>query len=321
MTDQSKILVTGASGFVGSALICRLRAEAGYLPVAASRASIADAGEVEQRRHDLENPSVLPSLDDIGVVVHTAARVHVMRESATDSLAEFRRVNVAGTVDLARAAALAGVKRFIFISSIKVNGEQTADGCRFGALDVPAPQDPYAISKYEAEVKLREIEAQTGMSVVIIRPPLVYGPGVGANFKSMMRVLLKGWPLPLGAINNRRSLVGIANLVDLIIATLQHPAAAGRTFLVSDGVDLSTTQLLRSLAAALAVPARLLPVPRPVLERAAGLLGKGAIAQRLCGSLVVDITDTCNALNWTPPVSQNAGLKATADDYLAHEHP
>lgn len=321
MTDQSKILVTGASGFVGSAVIARLKAEAGYLPVAASRAAIAEPGELEQRRHDLENPSVLPTLDDIGVIVHAAARVHVMRESATDSLAEFRRVNVDGTVSLARAAARAGVRRFIFISSIKVNGEQTADGCRFGADDVPAPQDPYAISKYEAEVKLREIEAQTGMSVVIIRPPLVYGPGVGANFKSMMRVLLKGWPLPLGAINNCRSLVGIDNLVDLIIATLEHPAAAGGTFLVSDGVDLSTTQLLRSLAAALAVPARLLPVPRPILERAAGLLGKGAIAQRLCGSLVVDMTDTCNALNWTPPVSQNAGLKATADDYLAHEHP
>lgn len=320
MTKQSKILVTGASGFVGRALVARLKLEAAYLPVAASRTAMPKGWEVEERRHDLEGSGGLPTLDDIDVIVHTAARVHVMRESALDSLAEFRRVNVDGTVNLAKTAALAGVRRFIFISSIKVNGEQTADGCRFKADDVPAPQDPYAISKYEAEVQLREIEAQTGMSVVIIRPPLVYGPGVGANFKSMMRALLKGWPLPLGAIDNRRSLVGIDNLVDLIVATVKHPAAAGRTFLVSDGVDLSTTQLLRSLAGALAVPARLVPLPRPALELAAGLLGKGAITQRLCGSLVVDMNDTCNALNWTPPVSQDAGLKATADDYLAHEH-
>jgi len=320
MTEQRRILVTGATGFVGRAIIARLQLEEGYLPVAASRSPLSPWGVVEQRLHDLEDPLALPILDDIQAIVHTAARVHVMHDSATDSLAAFRHVNVEGTVNLAKAAARAGVKRFVFISSIKVHGEQTSDGCPFRADDVPAPQDPYGISKHEAEGRLRDIEAQTGMSVVIIRPPLVYGPGVGANFRSMMRVLAKGLPLPLGAINNRRSLVGIDNLVDLIVASLDHPAAGGRTFLVSDGVDLSTTQLLRNLAAALGRPARLLPVPRPVIEAVARLLGRGAVAQRLCSSLTVDVSQTCTLLNWTPPVSQKSGLKATADYFLAHDH-
>lgn len=256
------------------------------------------------------------ALEEISTVVHCAARVHVMTDTAADPLTEFRRVNVQGTLNLARQAAAFGVQRFVFISSIKVNGEATKLDQPFTADDEPAPLDPYGISKMEAEQGLRKIAAETDMEVVIIRPPLVYGPGVKANFQAMMRWLARGIPLPLGAIHNRRSLVALDNLVDLIVTCVDHPAAANQTFLVSDGEDLSTTQLLQRMGEALGKPARLIPVPSVLLKLGAALVGKPAVAQRLCGSLQVDISKTRQLLGWTPPLSVDEGLKRAAEGYL-----
>lgn len=252
------------------------------------------------------------ALQDIDVVVHAAARVHVMSDRSADPLAEFRKVNVDGTVHLAREAAASGAKRFIFLSSVKVNGEMTATGRPFRAVDIPAPQDPYGVSKLEAEQALMQVGKETGMEIVVVRPPLVYGPGVKANFHNMMRWLRKGIPLPLGSIDNRRSFVALDNLVDLIITCINHPAAAGHVFLVSDGEDLSTPELLRRLGAALGRPARLLPVPTFLLISGAALLGKPGIAQRLCSSLQLDISDTTEILGWRPPVTVNIALQETA---------
>ena len=252
------------------------------------------------------------ALVDVNSVVHLAARVHVMHDTAADPLTAFRVVNVEGTLSLARQAAAAGVKRFVFISSVKVNGEATLPGQPFTADDVPAPLDAYGVSKMEAEQGLRELSAQTGMEVVIIRPPLVYGPGVKANFAAMMRWLRRGVPLPLGAIHNQRSLVALDNLVDLIVTCLTHPAAANQTFLVSDGEDVSTTELLRRMGRAMGHPAHLIPVPASLLKLAATMLGKQDVAQRLCGSLQVDIEKTRRLLGWTPPLSLDEGLRRAA---------
>ena len=256
------------------------------------------------------------SLLDCEVVIHAAARVHVMRESSKDPLASFRKVNVEGTLNLARQAAAKGVRRFIFISSIKVNGEETF-GVPYTADSEPAPVDPYGISKLEAEQGLMSIASQTGMEVVIIRPVLVYGPGVKANFLSMMKWLSQGIPLPFGAINNRRSLVALGNLVDLVVTCIDHPKAANQKFLVSDGDDLSTTMLLNKMAQALNKPARLLPIPSFFLKLAAFLLGKQSLSQRLCGSLQVDIDKNRELLGWKPPLSVDSALGATARDFLA----
>lgn len=250
------------------------------------------------------------------VVVHCAGRAHVMNEQAADPLAEFRRVNVDGTLNLAQQAAAAGVKRFVFLSSIKVNGEETRAGQPYTAFDAPAPQDPYGVSKWEAEQGLRSLAKATGMELVIIRPVLVYGPGVKANFRSMMKWVHNGVPLPLGAVNNKRSFVYIDNLVDLIRTCIEHPAAAGQTFLVSDDKSLSIPQLLRLLSVALESPARLIPVPAVVLNVLASLIGKGPQMRRLSGSLEVDICHTCTTLNWTPPASPEDGFHATARAFL-----
>jgi UDP-glucose 4-epimerase len=249
------------------------------------------------------------ALTGVDAVVHTAARVHVMQEAAADPLVEFRRVNAQGTLSLARQAARAGVQRFVFISSIKVNGEVTRPGCPFTVRDLPAPVDAYGISKQEAEAGLRDIAFQTGMEVVIIRPPLIYGPGVKANFAALMRAVQRGWPLPLGAVHNQRSLVGLDNLVDLIAVCLVHPRAANQTFLVSDGHDLSTSQLVQRLARAAGVSALLLPVPVWVLQAGAALLGRGDAVQRLCGNLQVDISQAQTVLDWKPPVSVETGFR------------
>ena len=255
----------------------------------------------------------------ISTVVHCAARVHVMDDDAADPLREFRRINVDGTLRLATQAAEAGVRRFVFISSIKVNGESTVLGRPFTAQQAPAPIDPYGVSKWEAEQLLRKLSAETAMEVVIIRPVLVYGPGVKANFLNMMRWLYKGVPLPLGAIHNKRSLVALDNLVDLIVTCIDHPKAANQTFLVSDGEDLSTTELLRRMSQALGKRPRLLPVPAWMLETAANVVGKQSIAQRLCGSLQVDISHTRERLGWTPPVSVDAALRKTAQHFLEQQ--
>ncbi len=312
------ILVTGATGFVGAALVARLARE-GFETRACVRRDVANtpAGVHAVRVSDLtSDTNWRDALVGVEVVVHAAARVHVMADTASDPLAEFRRINVEGTVNLARQAAAAGVRRFVFVSSIKVNGEATKLGMPYSAEDAPAPTDPYGVSKMEAEQALRALAQQTGMALVIIRPPLVYGPGVKANFQAMMRWLARGVPLPLGAIDNRRSLVSLDNLVDLIVACLGHPAAVNQTFLVSDGEDLSTTQLLRRMAQALGRPARLIPMPSAWLRLGAALLGKPAVAQRLCGSLQVDISKTRQLLGWNPPLSVDEGLKKAAEGYL-----
>jgi len=249
------------------------------------------------------------ALQGVAIVVHLAARVHVMKEVSGDPLTEFRRVNVEGTFNLARQAGAAGVRRFVFISSVKVNGESTQDGRPFTEADTPNPQDAYGQSKHEAEQGLRLIAADTGMEVVIIRPPLVYGPGVKANFAALMRTVQRGWPLPLGAVHNQRSLVALDNLVDFIVACTIHPDAANQTFLVSDGQDISTTDLVRGLARAAGKQARLLPVPVWALQLAAGLIGKGSTVQRLCGNLQVDISKARRLLGWVPPVSVAEGLR------------
>jgi len=311
-----RVLVTGATGFVGEAIVFRLLLDKLFTPVAAVRGETRLSGLCSVVPFDLSDEFALPPLSDVEVVIHCAARVHVMNDTVTDPLAQFRKVNVEGTARLARAAAKSGVKRFIFISSIKVNGENTLPGAPFKADDQPAPGDPYGVSKREAEDVLFKIGREMGMEVAVIRPPLVYGPGVKANFLSMMRWLSRGVPLPLGALSNRRSLVAIGNLVDLIITCIAHPAAANQVFLVSDGEDLSTTQLLQRMAVALKVRVRLLPVPQAVLRFGAVLAGRKALAQRLCDSLQVDIEKTCSVLGWLPPVGVDKALEVTASHYL-----
>jgi len=314
---MTRVLITGATGFVGRALASLLNRSPDYVVVTASRSTRHILEGVEHRAHDLLNPDRVPELSDIDVVIHTAARVHVMDDQSTDKLGAFRAANVVGTIALASAAAQAGVKRFICLSSIKVNGEETAPGTPFTARDLPNPQDAYGISKWEAEQALRELELKTGIEVVVVRPPLVYGPGVKANFAGMMRWLSRGVPLPLGAIKNQRSLVALGNLVDLLSVCVWHPAAKGQTFLVSDGADLSTTQLVQRMAKAMGCEARLLPVPGSVLRAAAFVMGKQAIAQRLCGFLQVDMDHTRSLLGWTPPLPIEEALKITADDFRA----
>jgi nucleoside-diphosphate-sugar epimerase len=316
-----KILVTGANGFVGKSLCTSLVAQ-GEAVRAVVRTANAQAGEVEQVVVGLIDAATdwSVALQDVDIVIHLAARVHVMNDTSIDPLAEFRKVNVDGTLNLAQQAAKAGVKRFIFISSVKVNGEQTELSKPFAEADIANPQDAYGVSKWETEQVLHKISVQTKMEVVIIRPPLVYGAGVKANFASMLKVVNRGIPLPLGAIHNKRSFVYVGNLVSLIIRCIDHPAAANQTFLVSDGHDVSTTELLRGYADALGVKARLLPIPQKLVEGCAAIIGKRDVAQRLCGNLQVDISKAHNLLGWTPPISLADGLKATAQGITKAEH-
>jgi nucleoside-diphosphate-sugar epimerase len=314
-----RVLITGSNGFVGVPM-SHAFTECGWQVRAATRRSIAfpanaasdvvTVGEIGPVTRWSE------ALSGVDAVVHLAARVHVMQDTAPDPLAEFRRVNVDGTLNLARQAAAAGVKRLVFLSSIKVNGEQTAPDAPYSVRDVPAPLDAYGISKHEAEQGLRQICADTGLESVIIRPVLVYGPAVKGNFLSMLELLAKGIPLPFGAIHNARSLVSVENLAHLARTCVTHPRASGHTFLVSDGEDLSTTELLKRLGRALDRPARLLPIPVSWLTAGASLLRKGDVARRVLGSLQVDITDTRAILDWAPPQNVDEGLRIAARAFL-----
>lgn len=313
------ILLTGGSGFVGRGVLELLSK---HQPVRATLRQLNIAGGTFRGVDFIQSSLSMDqdwssALSGVSVIVHCAARVHVMNEDAKDPLLEFRRVNVHGTLNLARQASEAGVRRFVFISSIKVNGECTDLGHPFTADQIPAPSDPYGVSKYEAEMGLKALSKETGMEVVIIRPTLVYGPGVKANFLSMMNWLRQGIPLPLGGVaKNRRSFVFLDNLVDLINVCISHPAAANQTFLVSDDEDLSTAGLLDRMALALGRPSKVITVPTALITLGAKLIGRSDISQRLCSSLQVDIKKTKDLLGWSPPVSVDEGLRQTAAHFL-----
>lgn len=310
-----KLLVTGATGFLGSKLLSRL-STLGCDVVTSSRgstASVSFGGSVINVGNMDANTDWEKAVKGVDVVIHTAAIAHVMNEGDARSVEHFRDVNTEGTLNLARQAASAGVKRFIFISTVKVLGESTAVDKPFEANDQFNPIGPYARSKQLAEVGLMQLGAETNMEVVIIRPPLVYGPGVKANFLRMIQWVEKGIPLPLGAIHNKRSFVALDNLVDLIVTCIDHPAAANQVFLAGDGEDLSTSELLRGIATAMGKPSRLLPVPESWLRLGANLLGKREVADRLLGSLQVDISKTRDMLGWKPPISVDEGLRRCFD--------
>lgn len=311
-----RILVTGANGFVGQAL-CEQALKEGFL-VRGSLRKPSDAlpniekviiGEIN------DETKWSAALHNVDVVIHLAARVHVMRESAENPIEEFRKVNVAGTEHLARSAAACGVKRLVFVSSIGVHGKQTILGRSFSELDNPYPHNDYALSKWEGELALHRVAHETGLEVVIIRPPLVYGADAPGNFAQMLKVLAKNIPLPLASIENRRSLVYIGNFVDVLLKCATHEAAAGQTYLVSDGEDVSTPDLLRQLGAAMGHPAHLWPCPPVLLKLAGRLVGKSGQIERLLGSLQVDSSKIRRELGWQPPYTLQQGLQATAEWY------
>ena len=312
--------VTGATGVVGLAL-CRALLGSGAsvraayrrsdgvprLPPEVTPVAIRSIGPDSQWKE---------ALNGVDTVLHLAARVHIMKDSAADPLVAFRAMNTLGTENLARQAAAAGVRRFVFVSSVKVNGESTPSDAGFTEADPHRPRDPYGISKSEAELALQRVSRETGLEVVIVRPPLVYGPCVKGNFLSVLKVLRRGLPLPLASVVNRRSLVYLGNLVDALILCARHPAAANQTYLVSDGEDVSTPDLLRRLAQAMGVPARLLPVPEALLRVGGSLAGRSKEMGRLLGSLVVDSSKITRELGWKPPFSLNEGLQRTADWFM-----
>ena len=311
----SMILVTGANGFVGRALSRRL-ANADFSVTAAWRGTGLPP---EAATRTVQIPSIGPCddfgalLDGCRVVVHLAARVHVMRENPVAALETYRQINLGGTLNLARQAAAAGVRRYIFLSTAKVLGEEGDIGDR--GDDLACPEGPYSLTKFEAEQGLRGISEETGLEIVVLRPPLVYGPGVRANFLRLLRAIDHGWPLPLGAVKNRRSMIYVGNLADAIVKCIEHPAASGRTYLVSDGEDLSSPDLVRRLAHELGRPARLLSVPLPLLRAAAQVLGKGRELDRLAGSLYFDAQAIYDELGWTPPFALDAALAETVRWY------
>ncbi len=314
------ILITGATGFVGHALARRLQRDAEIQIRKTYRAAPLDGATgdwvgVGDIGPDTDWSKALAGNE---VVIHCAARVHVMHDAGSaESLAQFRRVNVDGTRNLARQAAAAGVRRLVFVSSIKVNGEITTGLPPFSHHSVPAPQDAYGISKWEAEQQLWQTAQETGLQVVVVRPPLVYGPGVKANFLRLMQAVQRGLPLPFGLVDNRRSMVYVDNLTDLLLRCAVDARAASQTFLASDGTDLSTRSLVQHLAGALGRPARLINVPPTMMHAVTGLIGKKDVADRLLGSLQVDSSHAQTLLNWTPPCSIEEGMEATAAAFLA----
>lgn len=310
-----KTLVTGANGWLGHALVESLSGLSGEVlgtvranPMA-GQIAVGDIGP---------QTDWYAALHHCDSVVHLAARVHLMQDRAVEPLAAYRAVNTEGTLNLARQAAASGVRRFIFLSTIKVHGEST-DVRPFSESDIPNPQDPYAVSKWEAEQGLWEISKSTGMEVVVLRPPLVYGPGVKANFLKLMQWVDRGLPLPLASVDNRRSMIYVGNLVDAIRTCLIHPNAAGKTFLVSDGEDVSTPELIRRLAAAMRRPARLMPVSTDWMRFMGKIVGKAAAVDRLLGSLVIDMSAIQHDLGWKPPYQMEEGLTATAGWFKQHK--
>ena len=306
------VLVTGATGFVGTAL-CAALPGAGYRVRRAVRTARATPGEIVVGNID-ENTDWRTALEDVHAVVHLAARTHVRRDASGRGFDDYRRINVGGTTRLGRQAAAAGVHRFIFLSSIKVNGESTG-GDPFCETDVPRPQDAYGVTKLEAEKVLADLSCDSPMEIVVLRPPLVYGSGVKGNFLRLTSLLARGVPLPLASVHNRRSLIYVGNLVDAIIAALRAPQAAGRTYLVSDGEALSTPDLLRQMGRALGRDARLLRCPPAVLRGLGALIGRADEVARLTGSLEIDSTRIGRELGWAPPHSPEQGFRETADWY------
>jgi nucleoside-diphosphate-sugar epimerase len=309
-----KFMISGAGGFVGKALCAELlrRGQSVSAAVRSGNSLIENTEVIIIGAIDGET-NWADALADVNVVIHLAARVHVMRENATDPLAEFLKVNLHGTSNLARQAASSGVKRLVYVSSIKVNGEQTSTTQSFTELDEPSPQDFYSISKWQAEQALWRISQETGLEIVVVRPPLVYGSGVKGNFAQMLAVIAKHIPLPLAAVDNRRSLIYVKNLVDALIACATHPVAAGQTYLVCDGEDISTPDLLRQLGDAMGCPAHILPLPLSWLRMLGKLSGKSDQVERLLGSLQVDSGKIRRDLNWVPPYTLQQGLQATAE--------
>lgn len=314
--NSGVVAVTGANGFVGQHTIRTLIAQGNRV-----RAICRDSTGTSKIPNGIEaravgaigkNTQWDSALEGVRAVVHLAARVHVMRDDVSDPLAEYREVNVDGTAHLARAAAAAGARRFVFVSSIKVNGEETHEE-PFSETSEPRPVDPYGVSKLEAERALMAIAEETGLEVVILRPPLIYGPGVGANFLHLFKVAARGLPLPLGSVDNRRSLLYVGNLADALARSVDSPAAVGETFLVSDGTAVSTATLVSEIGRAAGTKVRLLPVPTALLSAAGRLTGKTAAVQRLLGSLEIESSRIRSVLNWTPPYSMADGLRATAE--------
>lgn len=316
MLNAPCVLITGANGFVGKQSMNSLSAQ-GVDVIGAQRSipilntvNVIAVGNIDSET----NWSA--ALTNVGIVIHTAARAYIVKDSAPDILTAYREVNTAGTLNLARQAAVAGVKRFIFISSIKVNGESTTELPGFTENDLPNPSDPYGTSKMEAEEGLWKISADTGMELVIIRPPLIYGAGVKANFHSLMSLANTNFPLPFGAIHNSRSMVYVGNLVDFIVKCIDHPAAANQIFLISDGIDLSLTELLRLLRSAMAKSRRLIPVPVFLFRVVGFVIGRRTVIDRLVGSLQIDSSKARELLNWQPPYTVEQGIKATVNDFL-----
>jgi nucleoside-diphosphate-sugar epimerase len=315
---MEKLLVTGASGFVGAALCQALLArDIPFIPCVRKPLSTLLPGLATFETGDLSGPvDWVPALAGCSVVVHLAARVHMMREQTADPDAVYRAMNVDATMRLAQQAAEQGVRRFIYVSSVKVNGERTLDR-PFRADDPPAPEDAYGRSKLAAELALQAWAAKTGTELVIVRPPLVYGPGVRANFLRLMQLVKSGVPLPLGGIRNSRSMVALGNLVHFLVLCASHPGAADATWMVSDNRDLSLPELITLIATAMGRPARLLPVPAGLLSAGAGLLGHRAAAGRLLDSLQVDVSPALDRLGWKPPLDVETGIRLTVAPLLA----
>lgn len=313
---MTKVLLTGSTGFVGSALLDELKKLPEFRVVCAVRSAVSSASDDVVVVGNIDGTTDYSSaLNGVDVVVHAAARAHIMRDEVADPLAEYRRVNVEGTLNLAKQAVAVGVKRFVYISSVKVSGESTSGEAIYTESMTAAPEDAYGQSKYEAEEALKKIAEETGMELVIIRPPLVYGPGVKANFLSLLRLSKLSVPLPFGLVNNQRSMVYRENLVDFVIKCIDHPNAANQTFLISDGYDLSLSNLIRTIRKAMNKPAWLLPVPVWLFKLAGKVTGRMAVVDRLVGDLQVDSSKAQRLLGWKPPYTVEEGIKATVADF------